>query len=104
MGQQSTAQRIMAWILNVAVTELIGLNIWLVHTVMAHDKSIAVLSVGVQARLDSIVAEQLRQTQVQQAVANELKELNEVIIRHMARSENQTDDYGNQVKGKASIH
>ena len=103
MGQQNAAQKVLAWVLSVAVLGLITLNGWLVQTVMGHSKDIAVLSTGVQGRLDVLANEQARLARAQEDGTRQLKEMNETVLRHISKAEAGGEQYGNQVKGKAGI-
>ena len=103
MGQQNAAQKVLAWVLSVAVLGLITLNGWLVQTVMGHSKDIAVLSTGVQGRLDVLANEQARLARAQEDGTRQLKEMNETMLRHISKAEEGGEQYGNQVKGKAGI-
>lgn len=103
MGAQSTGQKIMFWLLNVAVSGLIALNVWMVRTILEHDKVIAVQGTGLQARLEAIAVEQARLARAQEESAKQLKEMNETMLRHICKAEAGGEQYGNQVKGKAGI-
>jgi hypothetical protein len=103
MGAQSTGQKIMFWLLNVAVSGLIALNVWMVRTILEHDKVIAVQGTGLQARLEAIAVEQARLARAQEESAKQLKEINETMLRHISKAEAGGEQYGNQVKGKAGI-
>ena len=103
------------WALNIVVVALIGLNVWTVQTLMAHDKSIDVLSstfhgrldvlsTGVQARLESLASEQARMAKAQEDTAKELREMNSTLVGHISRSDITGETYGNQAKSKAGIH
>ena len=100
MGQQNITQKVLAWVLSVAVLGLITLNGWLVQTVMAHSKDIAVLSTGVQGRLDAIAVEQARLARAQEESTKQLQEMNETMLRHISKTEVGENQYGNQVKQK----
>jgi len=100
VGQQNITQKVLAWVLSVAVLGLITLNGWLVQTVMAHSKDIAVLSTGVQGRLDAIVTEQSRLARAQEESTKQLQEINATMLRHISKTEVGENQYGNQVKQK----
>lgn len=102
MWQQNAAQKVLAWVLSVAVLGLITLNGWLVQTVMGHSKDIAVLSTGVQGRLDVLANEQARMARAQEETAKELKAMNSTLVSHISRTEIPGDVYGSQAKPKSS--
>ena len=102
MGQ-STGQKLLFWLLNLVVTGLVALNVWLVRTVLDHDKVIAVQGTALQGRLDAIAVEQARLARAQEDGTRQLKEMNETMLRHISKTEAGGEQYGNQVKGKAGI-
>ena len=99
MGQ-STGQKLLFWLLNLVVTGLVALNVWLVRTVLDHDKVIAVQGTALQGRLDAIAVEQARLARAQEESTKQLQEINATMLRHISKTEVGENQYGNQVKQK----